>query len=129
MAATLGHLAALEEARTAARRPWPAHGAPEGAVRPPRVSFGSPDRSRDRLPRTTAESSCSLDPMATSATHGSSVRHNLPASFTSFIGREQELTEVQARLAGARLVTLTGVGGCGKTRLACWPSRSASRTP
>jgi hypothetical protein len=47
-----------------------------------------------------------------------SYRHNLPTPLTSFIGRERELSEVQARLAGARLVTLTGVGGCGKTRLA-----------
>jgi predicted ATPase len=45
-------------------------------------------------------------------------RHNLPTSLSSFIGRERELTEVQARLTGARLVTLTGGGGCGKTRLA-----------
>ena len=44
--------------------------------------------------------------------------HNLPTPLTSFIGRERELSEVRARLAGARLVTLTGVGGCGKTRLA-----------
>ena len=46
------------------------------------------------------------------------VRHNLPTSLTSLIGRERELSEVQARLTAARLVTLTGVGGCGKTRLA-----------
>ena len=45
-------------------------------------------------------------------------RHNLPTSLRSFVGRERELAEVQARLAGTRLVTLTGVGGCGKTRLA-----------
>ena len=44
--------------------------------------------------------------------------HNLPVPLTSFIGREQELAEV-ARLVGeARLVTLTGTGGVGKTRLA-----------
>src|SRR5262245_10620821 len=42
----------------------------------------------------------------------------LPAPLTSFIGREAELAEL-ARLLGAdRLVTLTGAGGCGKTRLA-----------
>jgi len=45
-------------------------------------------------------------------------RHNLPTSLSSFIGREQELTDVQGLLACARLLTLTGVGGCGKTRLA-----------
>jgi transcriptional regulator with XRE-family HTH domain len=47
-----------------------------------------------------------------------SAQHNLPASLTSFIGREQDLTEVAQRLTSARLLTLTGIGGCGKTRLA-----------
>jgi predicted ATPase/DNA-binding CsgD family transcriptional regulator/Tfp pilus assembly protein PilF len=45
-------------------------------------------------------------------------RHNLPTSLSSFVGRERELAEAQARLSEARLLTLTGVGGCGKTRLA-----------
>jgi predicted ATPase/DNA-binding CsgD family transcriptional regulator len=52
------------------------------------------------------------------AAPGRSARHNLPAPLTSFIGREREVAEVQARLAAGRLLTLTGVGGCGKTRLA-----------
>lgn len=43
---------------------------------------------------------------------------NLPTRLTSFIGRVQELKEVNTRLAQARLVTLTGAGGSGKTRLA-----------
>jgi predicted ATPase/DNA-binding CsgD family transcriptional regulator len=42
---------------------------------------------------------------------------NLPAQVSSFIGREAELAEVRALVAGARLVTLTGTGGAGKTRL------------
>ena len=49
------------------------------------------------------------------------VRHgagNLPAELTSFVGRRGELAEVRRLLAGSRLVTLTGVGGVGKTRLA-----------
>ena len=45
-------------------------------------------------------------------------RHNLPAALTSFVGRARELDEVRALIRGARLVTLTGVGGSGKTRLA-----------
>lgn len=45
-------------------------------------------------------------------------KHNLPAPVTSFIGRERELTEVKRLLETARLVTLTGPGGIGKTRLA-----------
>jgi predicted ATPase/DNA-binding CsgD family transcriptional regulator len=44
--------------------------------------------------------------------------HNLPAPPTSFVGRERELTEVGRLLVDHRLVTLTGPGGCGKTRLA-----------
>ncbi len=46
------------------------------------------------------------------------VRSSLPLQLTSFIGRERELSEVKALLAAARLVTLTGPGGSGKTRLA-----------
>src|SRR6266542_6165470 len=45
-------------------------------------------------------------------------RHNLPIALTSFIGRTHELAEVGRLLARIRLLTLTGVGGCGKTRLA-----------
>lgn len=43
--------------------------------------------------------------------------NNLPQQPTSFIGRERELDEVKALLAQARLVTLLGMGGLGKTRL------------
>src|SRR6187455_1633801 len=43
---------------------------------------------------------------------------NLPVQLTSFIGREQELAEVERLVSTSRLVTLTGAGGCGKTRLA-----------
>jgi len=43
---------------------------------------------------------------------------NVPIPLTSFIGREQELTEVASLLSNSRLVTLTGSGGVGKTRLA-----------
>jgi predicted ATPase/DNA-binding CsgD family transcriptional regulator len=42
---------------------------------------------------------------------------NLPAQVSSFIGRYTELAEVQALVGGSRLVTLTGAGGAGKTRL------------
>ncbi|HXO11835.1 MAG TPA: NB-ARC domain-containing protein, partial [Mycobacterium sp.] len=43
---------------------------------------------------------------------------NLPAATTSFIGRESEVAELHAAMKAHRLVTLTGVGGVGKTRLA-----------
>ncbi len=44
--------------------------------------------------------------------------NNLPIQLTSFIGREREIAEVKRLLGAARLVTLTGSGGAGKTRLA-----------
>jgi len=46
------------------------------------------------------------------------VPHNLPAEVTRFIGREKELPEVRRLLARTRLLTFTGSGGTGKTRLA-----------
>lgn len=45
------------------------------------------------------------------------VQNNLPLQLTSFIGRARELDELGEALRGSRVVTLTGVGGCGKTRL------------
>jgi predicted ATPase len=44
--------------------------------------------------------------------------NNLPTQLSSFVGREKELTEVRRLLKDVRLLTLTGAGGCGKTRLA-----------
>ncbi|MDV8070716.1 LuxR C-terminal-related transcriptional regulator [Rhodococcus sp. IEGM 1366] len=43
---------------------------------------------------------------------------NLPYELTSFVGRRREIAEVRSLLSASRLVTLTGVGGVGKTRLA-----------
>ena len=43
--------------------------------------------------------------------------NNLPAQLSAFIGREREVSEVRALVESSRLVTLTGAGGCGKTRL------------
>jgi predicted ATPase/class 3 adenylate cyclase len=45
------------------------------------------------------------------------MRNNLPTQLAAFIGREKELSEVRALVKSCRLVTLTGAGGCGKTRL------------
>jgi predicted ATPase len=42
----------------------------------------------------------------------------LPAETTGFVDRENDVAEVRRLLSAARLVTLTGVGGAGKTRLA-----------
>jgi predicted ATPase/class 3 adenylate cyclase len=44
--------------------------------------------------------------------------HNIPAQLTSFVGRGAQMTDVGKLLADNRLVTLTGAGGAGKTRLA-----------
>lgn len=49
---------------------------------------------------------------------GSPARHNLPAQLTTFVGRRKELEQVSGLLVANRLVTLTGSGGSGKTRLA-----------
>ena len=51
-------------------------------------------------------------------------RRNLPVPVTSFIGRDPEVVEVARRLIDAHLMTLTGTGGCGKTRLALEFARS-----
>jgi non-specific serine/threonine protein kinase len=45
-------------------------------------------------------------------------RHNLPVQRTSFVGRKQELADLARLLETTHLLTLTGSGGCGKTRLA-----------
>lgn len=46
-----------------------------------------------------------------------SVANNLPVQLTNFIGREREMNEVKRMLGSTRLLTLTGMGGTGKTRL------------
>jgi predicted Ser/Thr protein kinase len=46
------------------------------------------------------------------------LHRSFPASMTSFVGRDQELGELRGLLLGHRLVTITGAGGSGKTRLA-----------
>ena len=43
--------------------------------------------------------------------------NNLPAQLSTFIGRDREVAEVRALVESSRMVTLTGAGGCGKTRL------------
>ena len=52
-------------------------------------------------------------------------RHNLPAQVSSFIGRERELEEIARLLRQHRLITLTGSGGSGKTRLALRAAEAA----
>ncbi|MDG3011673.1 LuxR family transcriptional regulator [Rhodococcus sp. D2-41] len=52
---------------------------------------------------------------------------NLPWELTSFVGRRHEVAEVKRLLAESRLVTLTGIGGVGKTRLALHVAEQLSR--
>jgi len=52
--------------------------------------------------------------------------NNLPAELTSFVGREPQLAELRRLLHRSRLITLTGPGGAGKTKLAV---RLASESP
>ncbi|MFI6880695.1 BTAD domain-containing putative transcriptional regulator [Streptomyces sp. NPDC050400] len=51
-------------------------------------------------------------------------QRGVPAQLTRFVGRADELARIDALLGGARLVTLTGPGGAGKTRLAVEAARS-----
>lgn len=48
----------------------------------------------------------------------SAPRHNLPTQITSFVGRQRELAEIVRLLEDGRLLSVTGLAGCGKTRLA-----------
>jgi predicted ATPase/DNA-binding CsgD family transcriptional regulator len=54
-------------------------------------------------------------------------RRSLPAELSSFVGRRRELAEVRRELGHARLLTLTGVGGVGKSRLALRTGRECER--
>ena len=55
---------------------------------------------------------------------GPAAQTNLPAGLTSFVGRDNELTQVAGLLGAHRLLTLTGPGGAGKTRLAVEAARA-----
>ena len=65
--------------------------------------------------------------MATTKPTGSA-RGALPAELTSFVGRRRELGETRRLLAASRMLTLTGVGGVGKTRLALRMAAEVRRT-
>lgn len=59
-----------------------------------------------------------------SGASASTAPNNLPASLTSFVGRERAALEVKRSLSMTRLLTLTGAGGSGKTRLALEVARA-----
>jgi predicted ATPase/DNA-binding SARP family transcriptional activator len=77
---------------------------------------------REVLTRGAGEGEGEVDParppMAAAVRLPAESPNNLPLQLTSFIGRERELAEAAALLRNSRLLTLTGAGGCGKTRLA-----------
>ncbi len=52
--------------------------------------------------------------------------HGFPVALTSFVGRAEPLVEVSGLLAGHRLVTVTGPGGAGKTRLSVQVARQVA---
>src|SRR5215471_2168130 len=62
-------------------------------------------------------SSGTVAPLSRSAMGPGAGRISLPKPLTSFIGRERELVQAKQLLQGSYLVTLTGPGGSGKTRL------------
>src|SRR3712207_2365744 len=54
-------------------------------------------------------------------------RAALPADLTSFVGRRAERSEIRRLLAASRMVTVTGAGGVGKSRLALQAARDMQR--
>lgn len=83
---------------------------------------GSAGKPSERLPTPAKPVSTEMAP-APAFHHSLPVRAhgqrgNLPIELTSFVGRRHELAEAKKTLSAARLVTLTGIGGVGKTRLA-----------
>src|SRR5215212_11526726 len=84
-------------------------------------AFGTdPDRQTVVLFRELLTGSRSDDPTPDGAagTERKDTIGHLPTSLTSFIGRDRELVDIQRLIHRARLLTLTGAGGSGKTRLA-----------
>ncbi len=74
--------------------------------------------------RSVADGSSPYAGAASDASALARVPNNLPVSLTSFVGRQGEMEEVARLLGSARLVTLLGSGGCGKTRLAIQVARN-----
>jgi predicted ATPase/DNA-binding SARP family transcriptional activator len=77
-----------------------------------------PDQQTRRLYRDLLTGSVAAEPGERERPVASARRHNLPYEATSFVGRERELREGDRLLARARLLTLCGAGGSGKSRLA-----------
>ncbi|MFI6958522.1 protein kinase [Nocardia sp. NPDC050408] len=102
-------------------RGWPVD---EMAVR---ITTGA--EQPDRTPIPLIPLATGRSPVRGPAPSGSwvSAQASLPLELTSFVGRRAELTEAKSLLASSRLVTLTGIGGVGKTRLALRVATGARR--
>jgi len=77
------------------------------------IPLSLPPQSQSQLQSQSQSQSLTLSaPLSSSAPH-----HNLPIMFTNLVGRDEERVRVRQLLSANRLVTLTGIGGTGKTRL------------
>ncbi|WP_067839963.1 protein kinase domain-containing protein [Nocardia lijiangensis] len=74
-----------------------------------------------------SSSAGSHEPRPPQTSSGSGRAGELPLELTSFVDRRTELTEARNSLSTSRLVTLTGIGGVGKTRLAVRVATNAQR--
>ncbi|SOJ56053.1 Serine/threonine-protein kinase PknK [Mycobacterium simulans] len=90
--------------------------APDPADRPSAAELG--EQLRHAQLRHPGAAGGSARPAASSATEARPTMGQLPALPGEVVGRESEVTQLQKLLTGSRLVTLTGVGGVGKTTLA-----------
>ncbi len=77
------------------------------------------------LVRRTLEEEIALRALPSLGARAEAVPNNLPAQLTGFIGREKQKAELATLLRECRLVTLTGVGGGGKTRLSMEVARAS----
>ncbi len=85
-----------------------------------RIIFKCVEKDREHRYQSTRELRADLQHVSDEIARGveETRRSNLPALLTSFVGRRQEIDEIRRLLGTSRLLTLTGAGGCGKTRLA-----------
>jgi predicted ATPase/serine/threonine protein kinase len=111
---------AVEEAllRALAKRPTDRHPSAESFARALGAPSGFDRLSAARSADDEADPSTRVTALIEGAQTGYLRPNNLPQALTRFVGRRQEIAEVQDWLARERLVTLVGPGGIGKTRLA-----------